>query len=69
MLPFEPYVKAKGKWTYLYRAIDKRGNTIDLYLFSTRNTKAVKHLNAWIYGQGLTGEIRFIERLFGIYIT
>ena len=50
MLLFEPYVKAKGKWTYLYRAIDKQANTIYFYLFSTRNTKAVKHLNAWIYG-------------------
>lgn len=28
----ETYIKVKGKWTYLYRAIDKRGNTIDFYL-------------------------------------
>ena len=38
----ETYVKVKGKWTYLYRAIDKRGDTIDFYLSSTRNTKAAK---------------------------
>ncbi len=24
-------------------------------------------MNAWLYGQGLTGEIRLIERQFGIY--
>jgi transposase-like protein len=26
----ETYVKVKGKWTHLYKAIDKCGNTIDL---------------------------------------
>ena len=36
----ETYVKVKGKWTYLYRAIDKRGRTIDFYLFRTRNAEA-----------------------------
>ncbi len=38
----ETYIKVKGKWKYLYRAVDKRGNTIDFYLSSTRNTKAAK---------------------------
>ena len=38
----ETYVKVKGKWTYLYRALDKYGNTIDFYLSSTRNTAAAK---------------------------
>lgn len=38
----ETYVKVKGRWTYLYRAIDKRGDTIDFYLSPTRNTKAAK---------------------------
>ena len=35
----ETYVKVCGKWAYLYRAVDKFGNTIDFYLSSTRNTK------------------------------
>ena len=38
----ETYVKVRGKWTYLYRAVDKRGDTIDFYLSSTRNAKAAK---------------------------
>jgi transposase-like protein len=38
----ETYVKVKGKWVYLYRAIDKRGHTIDFYLSPTRNTQAAK---------------------------
>ena len=38
----ETYVKVRGKWAYLYRAVDKLGNTIDFYLSSTRNAKAAK---------------------------
>jgi transposase-like protein len=33
----ETYIKNKGKWCYLYRAVDKQGNTIDFYLSETRN--------------------------------
>lgn len=36
------YVKVKGKWAYLYRAVDKRGKTIDFYLSSTRSAKVAK---------------------------
>jgi len=28
----ETYVKVKGKWKYLYIAVDKEGNTLDFYL-------------------------------------
>jgi IS6 family transposase len=38
----ETYITVKGKWTYLYRAVDKYGNTIDFYLSATRNIKAAK---------------------------
>jgi transposase-like protein len=38
----ETYIKVKGKWKYLYRAVDSQGNTIDFYLSSTRNTHAAK---------------------------
>ena len=48
----ETYVKVRGKWTYLYRAVDKEGNTIDFCLSPTRNAKAAKRflgkaLNGW----------------------
>ena len=29
-----------GRWSYLYRAVDQRGYTIDFYLSSRRNTKS-----------------------------
>jgi IS6 family transposase len=35
-------VKIKGKWHYLYRAIDKQGNTLDWMLSNQRNKKAAK---------------------------
>lgn len=38
----ETYVKVRGKWAYLCRAVDKRGDTVDFYLSSTRNAKASK---------------------------
>lgn len=28
----ETYVKIKGLWHYLYRAVDKEGKTVDFYL-------------------------------------
>ena len=34
----ETYVKVRGQWAYLYRALDKFGDTLDFYLSSTRNT-------------------------------
>ena len=36
----ETYIKLKGKWTYLYRAVDREGKTIDFYLSSKRDSKA-----------------------------
>ncbi len=38
----ETYIKLNGKWVYLYRAVDKEGNTIDFLLRSRRNAIAAK---------------------------
>ena len=42
LMPFgyETYIKVKGKWTYLYRAADKEGETLDFVLRAKRDTKA-----------------------------
>lgn len=47
----ETYIKVKGKWTYLYRAVDSHGDTINFYLSQTRNAKAAK----WFLGKALRG--------------
>ncbi|MHA4120024.1 IS6 family transposase, partial [Bacillus cereus] len=36
----ETYIKVKGKWCYLYRAIDSDGYTLDFQLRKTRNHQA-----------------------------
>ena len=38
----ETYIKVKGQWMYLYRAVDSEGNTIDFYLSESIDTKAAK---------------------------
>lgn len=48
----ETCIKVKGKWKYLYRAIDKNGNTIDFLLCAKRNAQAAtrflqKALKRW----------------------
>ncbi|MBG9530918.1 transposase, partial [Bacillus thuringiensis] len=36
----ETYIKVKGKWRYLYRAIDKEGHTLDIQLRKKRDHQA-----------------------------
>lgn len=44
-------MKVRGEWAYLYRALDKHGDTIDFYLSPTRNAKAAKRF----LGKALNG--------------
>ena len=38
----ETYVKVKGEWKYLHRAVDSTGNTVDFMLSEKRDRKAAK---------------------------
>src|SRR5262245_60791813 len=38
----ETYIKVKGAWKYLYRAVDSTGQTIDFLLSAKREARAAK---------------------------
>jgi transposase-like protein len=38
----ETYIKVKGRWTYLYRAIDRDGNLVDVLLSEKRDKAAAE---------------------------
>jgi transposase-like protein len=40
----ETYIRVKGRWCYLYRAIDSTGATIDFLLLAVRDADAAKRL-------------------------
>src|SRR5438093_95562 len=49
----ETYIKIKGQWYYLYRAVDKYGKTIDFLLTEQRDEQAAKKfLTKAIHRQG-----------------
>ena len=40
----QTYIKVAGQWQYLYRAIDRDGNLVDVYLSETRDQEAAEAL-------------------------
>ena len=54
----ETYIKVKGKWVYLYRAVDKEGDTIDFLLAKKRDKKAaLKFFKKAINSSGLPDKV------------
>ena len=50
----ETYIKVKGQWYYLYRAVDKYGQTIDFLLTEHRDTEAaLRFLKKAIHRNGV----------------
>jgi len=49
----EMYVKVRSKWAYLYRALDKEGNTIDFYLPDTERQSG--EVLPWQGAEGFEG--------------
>ena len=47
----ETYIKIKGKWHYLYRAIDSEGMTLDIWLRRKRDTQSAYALFKRLYKQ------------------
>ena len=54
----ETYLKVKGKWHYLYRAVDKSGDTIDFMLSKKRDRKAaLKFFKKAIGSSGMPNKV------------
>jgi putative transposase len=54
----ETYIRVKGKWRYLYRAVDASGQTIDFLLAERRDTEAaLRFLTQAIHRHGVPEKI------------
>ena len=52
----ETYIKVAGKWTYLYRAVDSSGATIDFLLSPKRDLTAPSYSCGWHYPERGAGD-------------
>ena len=57
----QTYIKVKGQWKYLYRAIDEQGNTIDFYLSHRRNIIAAKRFLTKLINNNSSCDVRVIN--------
>ena len=58
----ETYIRVKGEWRYVYRAVDKQGQTIDVLLTEHRDTEAaLRFLKNWLRVLG-TAELPHIDQ-------
>ena len=56
----ETYVKVRGEWVYLYRAVDKAGKTVDFYLSRQRDVNAAQtFLRNAMKGQRVPTKVTF----------
>lgn len=57
----ETYIKVRGQWMYLYRAVDSAGNTLDFLLNETRSKRAAKRFFRKALGQSHVTSPRVIN--------
>jgi transposase, IS6 family len=57
----ETYIKVKGEWLYLYRAVDSTGNTLEFLLRETRDTQEAKRFLARVLEASHTTTPRVIN--------
>jgi transposase-like protein len=54
----ETYIKVNGTWKYLYRAVDKQGQTVDFLLTAKRDAAAARRFfEKAIRHNGVPGKI------------
>jgi putative transposase len=60
----ETYIKVKGEWNYLYRAVDKEGDTIEFMLSKNRDESSAKaFFTKAIRSSGLPEKITIDKRV------
>ena len=57
----ETYIKVKGQWKYLYRAVDSQGNTLDFLLCAKRDAMAAERFLRKTLNASHTQEPRVIN--------
>lgn len=57
----ETYIKVKGQWTYLYRALDSAGNALEFVLSPMRHAGAAEYFFRKILGRSHTVTPRVIN--------
>ncbi len=57
----ETYIKVKGRWKYLYRAVDSQGNTLDFLLCAKRDASAAERFLRKTLNAAHTQEPRVIN--------
>ncbi|CAB3784056.1 IS6 family transposase ISBmu21 [Paraburkholderia ultramafica] len=58
----ETYIRVKGEWRYLYRAVDKAGNTVDFLLRAHRDKTAARRYFEKAIGQNGEPETVTIDK-------
>jgi IS6 family transposase len=58
----ETYIKVKGQWLYLYRAVDSAGHTLEFLLSDNRDTQAAK----WFLTRALEASHTIIPRVINV---
>ena len=59
----ETYIKVKGAWVYLYRAVDSEGNTLEFLLSPTRDAEAAKRFFLKAFGASVAQVCRDKEKM------
>ena len=57
----ETYVKVRGRWMYLYRAVDSSGQTVDFLLNEIRSARAAKRFFRKMLGRSNITALRVIN--------